>query len=65
MHLKEYYVSIGQTVVRGQKIAAMGNTGYVVPTPSSGTPYGGTHLHFSVRVGGPNATPINPLSLYR
>ncbi len=65
MHLKEYYVSIGQTVVRGQKIAAMGNTGYVVPTPSSGNPYGGTHLHFSVRVGGPNATPINPLSLYR
>ena len=65
MHLKEYYVSIGQTVVRGQKIAAMGNTGYVVPTPNSGNPYGGTHLHFSVRVGGPNATPINPLSLYR
>lgn len=65
MHLKEYYISIGQTVVRGQKIAAMGNTGYVVPTPSSGNPYGGTHLHFSVRVGGPNATPINPLSLYR
>jgi murein DD-endopeptidase MepM/ murein hydrolase activator NlpD len=65
MHLKEYYVSIGQTVVRGQKIAAMGNTGYVVPTPSSGNPYGGTHLHFSVRVGGPNATAINPLSLYR
>ena len=64
MHLKEYYVSIGQTVVRGQKIAAMGNTGYVVPTPNSGNPYGGTHLHFSVRVGGPNATPINPLSLY-
>lgn len=64
MHLKDINVSVGQTVARGQKIATMGNTGYVVPVPSSYNPYGGTHLHFSVRVGGPNATPINPLNLY-
>lgn len=42
----------------------MGNTGYVVPTPSSYNPYGGTHLHFGVMVGSSNGTPINPLNLY-
>ena len=64
MHLREINVSVGQTVARGQKIATMGNTGYVVPTPSSYNPYGGTHLHFGVMVGSSNGTPINPLNLY-
>ena len=64
MHLRDFNVSVGQTVARGQKIAAMGNTGYVVPVPSSYNPYGGTHLHFGVMVGGPNGTPVNPLNLY-
>lgn len=64
MHLRDFNVSVGQTVARGQKIATMGNTGYVVPVPSSYNPYGGTHLHFGVMVGGPNGTPINPLNLY-
>ena len=64
MHLKDINVSVNQTVARGQKIATMGNTGYVVPTPSSYNPYGGTHLDFSVRIGGPNGSTINPLNLY-
>lgn len=64
MHLKDINVSVGQTVARGQKIATMGNTGYVVPTPSSYNPYGGTHLDFSVRIGSPEGGTINPLSLY-
>lgn len=64
MHLRDFNVSVGQTVARGQKIATMGNTGYVVPVPSSYNPYGGTHLHFGVMVGGPNGTPVNPLNLY-
>ena len=64
MHLREINVSVGQTVARGQKIATMGNTGYVVPTPSSYNPYGGTHLHFGVMVGSSSGTPINPLNLY-
>ena len=64
MHMKEFYVTEGQTVARGQKIGAMGNTGEVYPVPSSSNPYGGTHLHFEVRVGGAYGTAINPLSLY-
>lgn len=64
MHLKDINVSVNQTVARGQKIATMGNTGYVIPTPSSYNPYGGTHLDFSVRIGGPNGSTINPLNLY-
>lgn len=64
MHLKELYVSEGQTVARGQKIASMGNTGNVYPVPSSYNPYGGTHLHFGVRIGSPYGSTINPLRLY-
>ena len=64
MHLRDFNVSVGQTVARGQKIATMGNTGYVVPVPSSYNPYGGTHLQFGVMVGVPNGTPVNPLNLY-
>lgn len=64
MHLREINVSVGQTVARGQKIATMGNTGYVVPVPSSYNPYGGTHLDFSVRIGSPNGSTMNPLNLY-
>ena len=64
MHMKDVYVSEGQTVARGQKIGTMGNTGNVYPVPSSSNPYGGTHLHFSVRVGSPYGSHINPLNLY-
>lgn len=64
MHMKEFYVSEGQTVARGQKIGAMGNTGEVYPVPTSSNPYGGTHLHFEVRVGGAYGTSINPLGLF-
>lgn len=64
MHLKDILVSEGQTVARGQKIATMGNTGEVYPVPSSSNPYGGTHLHFGVRVGAPYGRTINPLGLF-
>lgn len=67
MHLASIFVSPGQTVSRGQKIATMGNTGYVVPTPSSYNPYGGTHLDFGLHIGRPHAggKAIDPLVLYR
>lgn len=64
MHMKDVNVSVGQTVARGQKIGTMGNTGNVYPVPSSYNPYGGTHLHFSVRIGSAYGSHINPLNLY-
>ena len=64
MHMNDVNVSVGQTVARGQKIGTMGNTGNVYPVPSSYNPYGGTHLHFSVRIGSAYGSHINPLNLY-
>lgn len=51
MHLEKIYVSVGQTVVGGQKIGLEGNTGV-------GT---GAHLHFECRL--PNGTKIDPVPL--
>lgn len=67
MHLATAYVKPGQVVSRGQKIAAMGNTGSVVPTPAYGSgQLQGTHLDFGVWVGKPyqGGTTRNPFSLY-
>lgn len=50
-HNKELYVKAGDSVQRGQLIAAMGNTGLV---------YGATgiHIHFEVRVKGVKKNPL-------
>ena len=67
MHLATSYVKPGQVVSRGQRIAAMGNTGYVVPTPPYGSSsYAGTHLHYGLWIGHPDrgGRAINPMSLY-
>ena len=46
---------MGQTVEGGVTvIAAMGNTGFVVPAPTASNPTGGTHLHLEVWHGYPN-----------
>lgn len=52
MHASALYVSTGETVTRGQKIAAVGTTGRST----------GNHLHFSVRKDGAYVSPWNYLS---
>lgn len=66
MHLKDIYVSVGDSVGADQVIGTMGNTGYVIPAPTSSNPYGGTHLHFCVYIGDPDrgGYAVNPFDLY-
>ena len=46
-HCSQLYVTVGQTVKAGDKIAAVGSTGHST----------GNHLHFEIRI---NNTPVNP-----
>ena len=66
MHLKSISVSTGQTVNSGQVIGKMGNTGNVIPVPTSVHPYLGTHLHFCLYKGEPfkGGVAVNPMTLY-
>ncbi len=66
-HLASYSVVEGQTVTRGQRIGAMGNSGFVSPKPSASNPYAGTHLHFAFFYGPPGegGQYTNPWNFYR
>lgn len=50
-HLSRYFVHMGDSVKRGQVIAALGNTGMST----------GPHLHYEILV---NAKPVNPLRYF-
>ena len=66
VHLKDIYVKVGQVVSAGDKIATMGNSGFVVPAPTAANPTAGTHLHFAVyrsTDGGVTYNVMNPLNL--
>ena len=66
MHLLDVRVSVGDVVSSGQVIGTMGNTGNVVPRPTSSRPYNGTHLHFALYIGEPykGGYTVNPMRLY-
>lgn len=51
-HLDEIYVELDQMVMKGQIIAASGNTGNVHPAPTPENPDAGAHLHFGVKFDG-------------
>lgn len=55
-HMDNIYVKVGQTVTKGTKIGAMGDTGRST----------GVHLHFAVAIGEPyrGGTFFDPLKLY-
>lgn len=60
-HLAAVQVRTGQTVRRGETIAVEGNTGYVLPRPTSAADKeSGRHLHFEVRK---NGAAVDPTSL--
>lgn len=66
MHLKDIHVKVGDNVSKGQVIASMGNTGNVIPVPTSSSPYLGAHLHFCLYIGEPyrGGYAVNPMRLY-
>jgi murein DD-endopeptidase MepM/ murein hydrolase activator NlpD len=55
-HLHKIYVKVGQTVEQGQKIGAVGATGYVRKSGRDGS-----HLHFEIYSGGHHVNPLKYL----
>lgn len=47
-HLSRFNVQLGQQVKAGEVIGYIGNTGFVMPSPSPSCPHCGAHLHFGV-----------------
>lgn len=56
-HCDSISVTAGQKVAQGQAVAKVGNTGYVIPGPTTSRPSAGAHLHFEVRLNGVRQNP--------
>lgn len=52
MFFKEKYVE-------GDVLGLVGNAGMVAPRPTPGNPFGGSHLHFGVQIGGEWVNPLD------
>lgn len=63
MHLQSApLISAYSKVYAGQLIGYMGNTGNVIPAPTTEAPGAGTHLHFEVRGGNATQFPLGGAS---
>lgn len=58
-------LSVGDNVPRGMVLGETGNTGCVIPRPTSENPLRGTHLHFEVIDNGNGNARINPRSYWQ
>lgn len=65
MHLNKINVKEGDKVNTGDIIGTMGNTGNVIPLPTSDNPLNGTHLHFVIeKESNSGRYPIDPNLFY-
>lgn len=60
-HTSNIIVSVGDEVSKGQTIGYVGNSGWVIPSPSASNPTGGSHLHIEFRINGVAKNPANYL----
>ncbi|MDD3193458.1 MAG: peptidoglycan DD-metalloendopeptidase family protein [Oscillospiraceae bacterium] len=58
-HTSSIIVSVGDVVEKGQTIGYVGNSGWVIPSPSASNPTGGSHLHIEFRINGVHQNPAN------
>lgn len=58
-HTSSIVVSVGDVVEKGQTIGYVGNSGWVIPSPSPSKPTGGSHLHIEFRINGVHQNPAN------
>ncbi len=58
-HTSSIVVSVGDEVEKGQTIGYVGNSGWVIPSPTASNPTGGSHLHIEFRVNGVHKNPAS------
>lgn len=60
-HTSAVLVSVGDVVEKGQPIAKVGNSGWVIPGPTASNPTAGSHCHFEIRINGQHTNPMDYL----